>query len=320
MKKVILIGVPHHCNLGDHAIAIAEKKFIDKYFPEYIYNEVAEENTVKCIDKLKTVINNEDIIMIHGGGNFGNQYPLSENGRRLIIQNFPENNIILFPQTIFFDSTEEGKKELEISKKIYNNHKKLVLMAREEKSYEIMKDNFKNNKIFLTPDIVTILNECKKQNVKRNGVLIILRNDAEAKINDNEKTNLLDIIKKYYDNIIFTDTAKGGRILGHQRKDKLDELFDEYRRSELVITDRLHGMIFAAITGTPCIAISNYNHKIKYTYKWLEKFNFIRYIEDYKAFNEFENIIKDLKEIKNGEYNNEFAIDIFDKVMEAINL
>ena len=31
MKKVVLLGVPHHCNLGDHAIALSEKKFIKKY-------------------------------------------------------------------------------------------------------------------------------------------------------------------------------------------------------------------------------------------------------------------------------------------------
>lgn len=38
----------------------------------------------------------------------------------------------------------------------------------------------------------------------------------------------------------------------------------KFRECELVITDRIHGMIFAAITGTPCIALSNY--KIKGTY------------------------------------------------------
>ena len=35
MKKVVLMGVPHHNNLGDNAIAYAEKKFIKDYLPEY---------------------------------------------------------------------------------------------------------------------------------------------------------------------------------------------------------------------------------------------------------------------------------------------
>ena len=38
-----------------------------------------------------------------------------------------------------------------------------------------------------------------------------------------------------------------------------------------MITDRLHGMIFAYITNTPCIAIDNSNGKVKNFYKtWFE--------------------------------------------------
>ena len=32
MRKVVLCGIPHHSNLGDHAIYIAEKNIIRKKF------------------------------------------------------------------------------------------------------------------------------------------------------------------------------------------------------------------------------------------------------------------------------------------------
>lgn len=320
MKKVVLIGVPHHCNLGDHAIASAEKLFIERYFPDYTYTDVAEENVYKCIDKLKKIITDEDIIMLHGGGNFGSQYPFTEIGRRLVIQSFPNNNIILFPQTIFFEDTEKGQEEFEIAKKIYGNHNKLILIAREEKSYAIMRENFKNNKVFLTPDIVTILNEMKDDGIERSGALMILRDDPESKVSKDINKEIEKILNKYYINIERTDTAQGGNILGHQRKQRLNEMFDKYRKSEFVITDRLHGMIFAAITGTPCIALDNYNHKIKYTSKWLERFEYIRYIENYSDLEKIENIIKELKQIKSGKYDNKFALDIFDEIMGEINI
>ena len=32
------------------------------------------------------------------------------------------------------------------------------------------------------------------------------------------------------------------------------------------MTDRLHGMIFSVITGTPCIVFDNFNSKIKNAY------------------------------------------------------
>ena len=51
-----------------------------------------------------------------------------------------------------------------------------------------------------------------------------------------------------------------------------------------MITDRLHGMIFAAITGTPCVVLQNNNHKIKATYEsWLRPLKHIRLQENFDA-------------------------------------
>ena len=47
MKKAVLIGVPHHNNLGDHAIVLAEREYIKDNFREYKYYEVSEETAEK---------------------------------------------------------------------------------------------------------------------------------------------------------------------------------------------------------------------------------------------------------------------------------
>ena len=127
MKKVVLMGVPHHNNLGDNAIAYAEKKFIKDYLPEYDYYEISEETIDKCVYKVIDYIDKDSLIFLHGGGNFGDEYLYVEEGRRKVIELFPENTIILFPQTMFFSETKQGKEELEKSKKIYSKHKKLIL-------------------------------------------------------------------------------------------------------------------------------------------------------------------------------------------------
>lgn len=321
MKKVLLIGVPHHSNLGDHAIAKAEKQFIKQYFPDYVYTEIAEENVHKCIDKIKGHITNDDIIMLHGGGNLENQYLFIETGRRKIVQEFDQNLIIGFPQTIFFTNTKEGKKEFELSKMLYGNHKNMVFMAREEKSYEIMKENLKNNKIYLTPDIVAILNESLDDNLyERDGAMIILRNDSETKVDMEVNKRIEEYLKQEYSKIERTDTAQGGVILGHNSEKELNEMFTKYKKIELVVTDRLHGMIFAVITGTPCIALDNYNHKIKETYKWFKNCKYIKYIEEYKEFSNIKNAVAELKNLKYEKYDNKFAIDIFNRVVADIKL
>lgn len=56
--------------------------------------------------------------------------------------------------------------------------------------------------------------------------------------------------------------------------------FKDFQKSKLVITDRLHGMVFCAISGTPCIAFSNYNHKVKGTYDWIKDLDYIKYVDN----------------------------------------
>ena len=39
-------------------------------------------------------------------------------------------------------------------------------------------------------------------------------------------------------------------------------------------------MVFSAITGTPCVAFSNYNHKVLGTYKWISKLPYIKFCDN----------------------------------------
>ena len=312
MKKVVLMGVPHHNNLGDNAIAYAEKEFIKDYLPEYNYYEISEETIDKCVYKVIDYIDKDSLIFLHGGGNFGDEYLYVEEGRRKVIELFPENTIILFPQTMFFSETKQGKEELEKSKKIYSKHKKLILLARESVSYELMKKEFPNNKVIQTPDIVTYLNK-SDNTTKREGLLFILRNDVERVTTDEQTEYLEKIAEKYFSKIDYKDIARGAPILAKDRDQKLDEMFSRCRHAQLIITDRLHGMIFAAITSTPCIALKSYNHKITSSKDNFKHLGYIRYIEDVK---DVEEQIKYLLNTKFEPYDNEFAKNQFIKVIK----
>ena len=79
-------------------------------------------------------------------------------------------------------------------------------------------------------------------------------------------------------------------IIFHTKRDK-------FSKAELVITDRLHGMIFSVITKTPCLVFDNKNHKISETYTaWLKDCNYIlpsspkTFIEDIKKVAQIQTI------------------------------
>ena len=313
MRKVILMGVPHHNNLGDNAIAIAEKKYIKDNFPEFQYYEIAEETLERCIDKVKDYVRENDIIFMHGGGNLGDEYLYVEEARRKVIQLFPNNTITILPQTMHFSNTKKGQEELEKSKEIYAKHKKLTIVAREKISYEEMKKQFPYNRVIQTTDMVTYLNETKKEG-KREGILFILRDDVEKDLDAEQIAKLRQIVKKYFDKIEYSDTAKGNPIKGKEREQKVEELLMKYRKSQLVITDRLHGMIFAAITSTPCIALKNYNHKVEATYETLKHLDYIKYVN---SVDEVERQIQYLLNTEFEKYNNDFAIRSLQKIVKG---
>lgn len=312
-KKFILIGTPNHGNLGDQAITIAEVQILKDNYKDYEIIELSLDEYYEKINLLEKYINREDIIFIQGGGNFGNQYLFDENIRRDAINRFKNNKIILFPQTMYFTNDDNGLKELEISKSIYNSNKNLILIAREEISFKNMKEHF-TNKVVLTPDIVLYLNESKEQQ-GREGCLYCLRSDVESKLNSEERGYITKILEEKYDSIKVTDTVVKNEVSKKDRNKVLDEKLSEFRSCELVVTDRIHGMIFAAITGTPCIAMSNYNHKVKGTYKWIEPLEYIKFAEN---INDIPKLIDELKKFKDIKYDNKFLMKYYNKIIEEI--
>lgn len=317
MQKILLAGVPYHGNIGDSAIYCAERKFIKDNFKDYEFHHISEQGLFRCIDKIAKYYNEEDIIFLHGGGNMGNVYIWHEEIRRKAIKVFKNNKIIIFPQTIYFENNEQGKIEAQKTKEVYNSHKNLTLIAREEKSYEIMKEYFPNNNIILTPDIVTYLDKTEPRQ-PRKGALLVLRNDKEIILDQSNTKKIHNIIEKNYYPITYTDThlRYDKAEVYNKRIDTLESKLNEFKKAEIVITDRLHGMIFSAITSTPCIALGNFNHKIESSAKWFKNFNYIKYADNIE---QVEKYIVELKKLDNIKYDNSFANELFKQIIDVVN-
>lgn len=300
MKKIILVGIPHHGNKGDAGIVYGEHEFIKEYFKDYELINVAQENAVDVIDDIEKICTKGDIIALHGGGNMGVEYFLIERIRREYITRFVNNKIIIFPQTIYYKENET--EEFEKSIRIYSKHPDLTIMAREKTSYETMKNGYTKSKIIFTPDIVTFLNKTE-ESYNREGALILLREDRERVLSDEKKDSIEQILKEHYSKIEFSDTVIKAPIEDENRENILNELWDQLKSAEIVVTDRLHGMIFCAITETPCIVFGNYNHKVESSFKWFEDLGYIKFIETEE---ELQRAIEELRDVKDIKYPDKF--------------
>jgi exopolysaccharide biosynthesis predicted pyruvyltransferase EpsI len=75
------------------------------------------------------------------------------------------------------------------------------------------------------------------------------------------------------------------------------ELLKDIKQNNIVITDRLHGLIFCYITKTPCIAINSLNNKVKNAIDSYMLCDYIKMIEINEletSFQNNDNIIEDL--------------------------
>lgn len=273
-ETVFVMLAADYNNLGDVAITYAQSKFLKNVYKNKEIIEVSVEDTCKVYKSMKKKINKNTIITIIGGGNTGEKYELIEQYRRFIIRKFKKNIVIGFPQTIDFTKSCQGKISLNKSIRSYSKNKNLIVLARETKSYETFKSLFTNCNVYLIPDIVLSL-KLEMDFNNRSGILFLLRNDTEKSLSKNFENNMKNEIKNMFKKCEESDTC----IIDFDNTKKYDQLkmmLGKVASHEIVITDRLHGMIMAYITKTPCIVFKNNNHKIEMTYNnWLKDSNYI---------------------------------------------
>ena len=166
---------------------------------------------------------------------------------------------------------------------------------REKTSYNLVSGKYVTAK--LVPDMVMSMNETRR-GIKRNGCLICLRNDKEKTMSESETAAVYESVKQLFgQEVMTTDMRNATDVPLDERPKKLEQKFDEFRHAELVITDRLHGMIFAAITGTACIVMNSRSHKVAGCYEWLKPLDYIRF------GNKAEDIGRIYAEIPQGEHS-----------------
>lgn len=292
--NIVVALAADYGNLGDVAITYAQTKFLKKEFPRANVIDFPIGQTFTQMKSLKGIIKKEDIITIVGGGNTSDMYDDIEYSRQFIIKNFPENKIISFPQTIDFSASISGQRALKRAITVYSKHKYLCLSAREEKSYKQFKRLFPHNKVIFAPDIVLSLDESSSQD-KREGITFILRDDGEKNISKLFQKELIERVSAN-NPIRLSDTHIDKVYLTvKERENELATMWELFRNSEMVITDRLHGMIFAAITKTPCIAMDNSNKKVSGVKDaWLQEIPTIKVIEN-ESIEETLQLIEDIK-------------------------
>lgn len=304
----VLLDVPNHRNIGDTLIWKGELLFFEKLNTKLIaqYNR----NTFK-----KSFIKDDNtVILLHGGGNFGDIYSTSQKFKLEIIKSYPNNRIIILPQTVFYRN--ENKKSEDLN--LMNKHKDLHICVRDYNSHKIIGEDFDTNKIYLLPDMAFFINlDNSISNETLNKNLFFKRTDSELGDNDNLKTvkkycfNKVDDIKdwptytsssttlntinnyieafeskisnnlKFFPGIYYImDTAFGFKSKNNISKylNVGTEFINNYNQ---IATTRLHGAIMCILLNKKVYILDNsYGKNSSFYETWLKEFKNVKLIKE----------------------------------------
>ncbi|WP_427179363.1 polysaccharide pyruvyl transferase family protein [Paenibacillus sp. TC-CSREp1] len=280
-SKIFYIDYPVHSNCGDLLIMKGTEAFfkdhqiqVIKRFSVYDFNERMD-------------IPDDHILVLHGGGNFGDLYEMHQKLREKIVETYPNHRIVLLPQTVYYQSEEA----LQRTVSIFNKHSDLHLYLRDEKSFQLVSEHFLNCKVRLMPDMAHQLWPIQFKGVPNNKRLNFLRMDIEA---DEEQfaaasqmqDDTLDwhtLYNRYERKLV--QWAGGGlrRIKGSKVLQLGWKLYSDYlvnkairrfAKYETIYTSRLHGHILSCLMDKPNVLIDNsYGKNSGYYLLWTYKVN-----------------------------------------------
>ena len=263
-SKIILFGTPAHGNLGDQAIAISEIDFLQKISDKRDIIEIPMPLFKTYRKTIRSYINPKDTIIISGGGWMGNLWIHNEITIRQIIADYPKNRVVIFPQTLYYTNDDDGKKTIAETKAIFCKHNDLILSVRDARSYECAEKALGligGENLVFCPDMVAY--GTLAQNIIRSQkdkiALVCFRNDVEKKSNTN---NVREVLLKAGYTIQNTTTVLRHLIPIKRRQTEVQKKIAEFQSASIVVTDRLHAMLFAVLAGTPCISFDNATGKV----------------------------------------------------------
>lgn len=288
-KRIVLFNTPEHDNIGDHLISISEINFLKDRFSEYDIFEITDIEYTWFRKKIKSYIEQEDIILITGGGFLGSLWLYNgEQNVRNILNDYSQNKVIILPQTIYFEDNDRGKKEKAKSLQIYNEHPNLTICVRERKSFNILND-VKNRKykVELIPDMALFYTpKMEEDNHTEKEALLCLRRDKERILQEEDQKYIKGILIKQGWHLRYTSMHSGVFSGISGRSIEVNKKLQEIHLANLVVTDTLHCMISAVITGTPCVAFDNLSGKVKFVYQWIEKLPYVHLCENISSLEE----------------------------------
>ncbi|CAL1240840.1 polysaccharide pyruvyl transferase family protein [Candidatus Methylocalor cossyra] len=295
-SKIIYLDYPVHFNVGDMLINCGTEAF----FQRMRYRVLARLSlfdlchldwsntraiTLKPqIRKFIQALDPKAILVLHGGGNFGDLYGEFQAMREQVTLAFPDRRIVMLPQSLHFEDKAAQKRSLDI----LTSHRDIHLYFRDRESVSAIREVSPQHGALL-PDMAHALwNEPGYSGAAQtaSGSLALKRTDRETRGTDAgftahrtlDWTNLItawDFLQfRLVRKSMYASFDRSLRIPAwywYKLRDRVvkraQSLFSRY---EIIMTDRLHGLILASLLSKRTLFQDNaYGKLSRYVNTWL---------------------------------------------------
>lgn len=291
----IFLDLPYYSNIGDTLIWKGTEAFLSSL-------------PYKCLGRASfqtfqfPKLANDVVIVMMGGGNWGDLYAPHNQLRREVVKRYPENKVIILPQTIYY----EGARNAFLDANVFRKHKNLTICARDKYSYFFLKAFAFSKKVLLVPDMAFCIDSEKLKQLyceTTDKDLVFKRVDKESSSismldeylngrkyavsdwpfyegGDSKAEKLYSLLN----NGAYTEADRYAQEIYLPERFKVGvEHISKYSR---IFSNRLHGVILALLLEKEVYVLDNsYGKNSQYYNTWLKDTTNVHLLTTHSSFN-----------------------------------
>lgn len=279
-KKIAFLDLPIYLNIGDLLI----ERGSEDLFAELDCEVVFRGSFLDFSSLERQNFTDDVVIILQGGGNFGDLYPRHNDYRKKVFERFSKNRIIMLPQSVHYNDGLEMEKDAEL----FSKHDNFLFICRDKYSYEAMSKYFPLENLGLLPDMAYCIDSRVLSSNHRGsgscGVLNFRRRDEERLVDELavgfDWEDLLSPMDRYLFRRIKKKIAKSKvrlRVVdpyvlwGWYRDYLIKKAVRLFLMYSSVDADRLHAYILAQLMSINTVVHDNSYGKIRrYRETWFE--------------------------------------------------
>ena len=276
VTRAALLDVPTHQNVGDSAIHLGTLALLRRIGVRVCYACSLETYAPATLARRL----GDGVILLSGGGNLGDLWPLHQQLRERVLADFPDVPVIQLPQSLHFREPSA----LARARSAFGAHRRLTLLLRDDRSLAAARSAF-DAPSDLCPDLAFALGPLPRPVAPTARVVWLARRDREAAPHAHAGSyptfdwalrprSALSRVERFGHTLTSVHPRLEPYAQGPLRglsiiasRERVRSGCTMLAAGDTVITDRLHGHILSLMLGIPHAVLDNNYGKVRSFYE-----------------------------------------------------